>query len=106
MGEHARQMPQMQAEVMAKEDIYSFCPCRHCRKRRDLAAYKLARVSAPPPPLRWTTERPQAEGWYWIEHADAKQIDYYSRWDSLLCGLDVELVLRWAGPIPLPEETP
>ncbi|MFH1635785.1 MAG: hypothetical protein ABIG63_17475 [Chloroflexota bacterium] len=61
------------------------------------------------PPLKWTTEPPTEEGWYWMSMAGVEPIViccvsrvgkiFYMNGNRVL---DVDESDRWAGPIRLP----
>ncbi len=72
-------------------------------------------------PLKWTREKPTAEGWYWYRWADASafegvstsEIGYVDRNDSGSTQfheadgpcLVSSLKGWWSGPIPTPEDS-
>lgn len=55
--------------------------------------------------MKWTKDKPTEPGWYWVDHIDdGVGIDQFDQFDiEHMKGLENHY-LRYAGPIPEPEE--
>jgi hypothetical protein len=59
--------------------------------------------------MKWTKEKPNKEGWYWVKFNSLKSITYVCKIGNTLISTaynykKIPPEAEWAGPIPEPEE--